>query len=172
MSLFNYKIDIDEELRYRNYIHNHINNIKKAFDKNKEYIKTIIPDEYLMGELYKNVLKHDSSKFSVEEFNGYRQWFNTKPGEVKDKELFDYAWLHHIHYNTHHWNHWVLIDKNNDMIVLNMPIIYIVEMLLDWTAMGYHFNDTAESWYYKNKEDIILSDKTRETVEEIIGNFK
>ena len=36
MSLFNYKIDIDEELRYRNYIHNHINNIKKAFDKNKE----------------------------------------------------------------------------------------------------------------------------------------
>jgi len=80
---------------------------------------------------------------------------------------FDYAWLHHQHYNKHHWNYWV-VDQNNKRAV-KMPRKYMMEMICDWRAMGKKFGDTAKSFYLRSKDKMVMHPDTRAAVEVILG---
>lgn len=52
------------------------------------------------------------------------------------KRAFDAAWLHHIHANPHHWQHWILHEDSGKVIVLVMPLAAINEMVADWIGAG------------------------------------
>ena len=41
-------------------------------------------------------------------------------------------------------------------------------MVIDWTAMGYKFGDTAYSYYEEHKNEIKISEKHREILVEIL----
>lgn len=87
-------------------------------------------------------------------------------------QQFDKAWLHHIHYNPHHWQHWVLSQDDGDVKCLEMPANFAREMVADWVGAGVAQGKTDKTsvlvWYEKNKESIKLHNQTRELVESLI----
>ncbi len=151
--------------KYLNYINEHINNINQVL----EDITPYLIDEYYINKndyikIVDLICSHDKSKFSDEEFYGYCQYFNATKEDEEDEIKFKKSWNHHQKNNPHHWEYWLLYEDGN-IEVLEMDFIYIFEMLCDWTAMSYKFEDIPGDFYKKNKEEIILGKKTREIVE-------
>lgn len=115
------------------------------------------------------LILHDYTKFYMSELIPYRNWFTRQIRTKESSEAFHAAWLHHIHNNKHHWEHWVLRTTDDKMFVLRMPEKYVREMAADWSAMGAYFGNTAAEWYTKNKHGIALHPQTRSRVEVLIG---
>ncbi len=161
--------------------------------KHFKYLRYITKHKwYVMTECWKRGLiwrgfVHDWSKFLpsewfpyVENFYGgsypiapeiYRQ----KPdytGLTKQqvKSQFDRAWLHHIHFNQHHHQHYILHEDEGGIKVLEMPIRHRKEMLADWMGAGKAQGtpDTLK-WYIKNKDKMVLGLETRLWVEQALG---
>lgn len=158
--------------RYKEYIDNHRNNVRKAWEniKNNEeciqLIKKYIPSISISTDtLDELIYLHDLSKYESEEFDAYRKNFYPISQEEKDdnKQAFEEAWKHHYMNNLHHWDYWYHTNNLN-----NMPFIYVVEMICDWEAMGYQFGNTSKEWYDKNKDKIYIGDSQRELVESLI----
>lgn len=162
-----------KEEEYRNYIDSHRKNVQKAWDNIKSNenvihyisnnINTTMP--HFLKTLDEFISKHDMSKYSDAEFDAYREWFYPIDEEEKQsaKKAFDLAWEHHYSCNMHHWDWWYKSGIPNDM-----PFIFVMEMICDWVAMGYQFNNSAKDWYYKNKDNIHLGDKQKVWVEIIL----
>lgn len=157
-------------VEYNNYLIEHINNVRKAYD----WICSRFPD------IQRNMLGHedifavhDQSKYGPEEYDAYDKYFyggNRSFGVVNE---FNKAWLHHIHQNPHHWQHWVLIHDDEPEETLDMPYWYIIEMICDWWSFSVKTGNLFGifDWYEKHK-DMKLSDNTRKTVENILGRIK
>lgn len=118
-------------------------------------------------------LLHDLSKFLPSEWIPYREYFyGDSSKEYVLKELkFEVAWAKHQNRNKHHWQHWVLIKDNGDVVSLPMPMKYVKEMLADWRGAGKAITgkDNTKSWYLKNKDNIILHPIARHWIEEQLG---
>ena len=121
------------------------------------------------------VLKHDASKSDPEEYDAYDNYFYGNKS-YENTQKFNLAWLHHIHVNPHHWQHWVLIndDPKEGTICLDMPYNYIIEMICDWWSFSFKTGNLSEifSWYESHKAHIKLSDNTRKIVEDILSKIK
>lgn len=78
--------------------------------------------------------------------------------------------------NYHDWQYWVLIndDPEEGTIALDMPYEYIVEMICDWWSFSWKTGNLygVFDWYDEHKERMILSTKTRTTVEDILNKIK
>ena len=118
---------------------------------------------------------HDWSKFLPCEWfpyaaSFYGPWkYKDRPSEVV--ATFDRAWLHHQHFNPHHWQHWVLREDSGAVKLLEMPEHFMREMLADWQGAGRAITgrwDTAE-WYKKNRELIQLHPATRRWIDHALG---
>lgn len=152
---------------YNNYLNMHITNVHRAFMWLRKNLGVY---SYITDIPY-----HDDSKYSREEYTAYDDYFyGTKTKEVK--ENFNFAWLHHIHNNPHHWQYWVLVndDLEEGTVALDIPYRYVIEMICDWWSFSWTKGDLYEifDWYDKHKERMILSKNTRELVEEILNNIK
>jgi len=77
-------------------------------------------------KLRRNVISHDLSKYSKEEFNDYRKCFFSKDYAEKETGDFKTAWRHH----------------------------YQVEMILDWVAMSIKFNDDPLEYFMNKKSKL------------------
>lgn len=153
-----------EEEAYLAYIDEHRKNVYTAFMRFGSTLclaLSLVHGEY--DVLRRFVSSHDNSKYSEEEFEGYRQWFYPKEGEEKDKDTFNKAWKHHYEHNPHHWEHHLANGKPKPMSKLN-----IAEMILDWIAMSIKFKNSPLEWYKKNKDRINLEKRTRDQVESIL----
>jgi len=148
------KDEIQKTREYLDYLENHYNNVQKAWSILQDKCKhmNFIYDDFLHGTIDMEVKLHDISKLSQEEFVQYRvKFFPTK--EEKDNHhclidlAFDRAWKHHKKENTHHWENWTKKKIYHD-------VVYVVHNICDWMAMGMKFNDTAKSYYEKNKSKI------------------
>lgn len=121
------------------------------------------------------VLKHDASKSDPEEYDAYDNYFYGNKS-YENTQKFNLAWLHHIHVNPHHWQHWVLINdySKEGTICLDMPYNYIIEMICDWWSFSFKTGNLSGifNWYDERKAYILLSDDTRETVEDILGKIR
>ena len=156
-------------LAYDLYLEQHKGNVAKGF----KWIQENLPDLLIPinGVSYEHQICycHDLSKDDEEEYNAYDAYFyggNRSYQVVKD---FNYAWLHHIHNNPHHWQYWILVRDEGELVPIDMPIEYICEMLCDWSS--FHYIDpesTANKWYKDNKKKMILSDDTRKKVEKLL----
>ena len=158
-----------KEKQYKKYIKNHRNNVKKAY---KELINNpniyLIADKEILDKLYKRVLVHDNSKYSLEEFDAYRKNFYpiNKREKEENVESFKKAWEHHWKNNSHHWQ--FRQDKKFFNIYNDEEVVDVLENVVDWLAMGYQFKNRPYQYYEKNKNDIILCDKERNFLEHIL----
>ena len=126
-----------------------------------------------MGMSHRSLATHDSSKWSEEEFEPYARHFY---GGGCDPDWMAIAWLHHIHYNPHHWNHWIYsggwVPKGADCEngVLAMPTMYAMEMIADWHGAGYAYTGDWDisKWLAENMSRITLHTKTARFVREVL----
>jgi hypothetical protein len=123
-----------------------------------------------------HVVLHDRSKWCESEYDAYDAYFY---GE-KDEDAFYRAWLHHIHNNPHHWQHWMLMNDGgkygdpDKVIPLEMPKAYALEMVADWWSFSWRSGNLYEvfDWYESHKDNIVLHPSTREYVEGVLGEIK
>lgn len=161
-------------MEYDNYLTSHISNVKKAFDWLDENLPEVIN---LTTNAKHNIeFAHDRSKLEKDEYEAYDKYFYGGNRSHEVVSNFNKAWLLHIHRNPHHWQHWVLIndDPKNGSVAIDMPYDYIVEMICDWWSFGFVKGELTElfTWYDNRKDYIIMSDKTRFTVEDILKKIK
>lgn len=111
-------------------------------------------------------LLHDLSKFIPDEFFSYAK-FNFL-GVSRKVSKIDYGTLYHFHRNKHHWTYWVLILDSGEPCPLEMPEKYVYEMVADWIGAGRSKGNDLKYWYSKNKDRMILHDKTKDLIDKII----
>lgn len=162
-------------VEYCKYLDQHISNVNKGikwFTANRPDILRDFGIESENG----SIMGHDDSKYSVDEFTPYDRYFYGKEKTDIVKENFDYAWLHHIHNNPHHWQYWVLIndDPNEGQRALEMPSRYILEMVCDWWAFSWAKGNLTEifKWYDEHKDYMILHAETRRKVDVLLSAIK
>lgn len=158
--------------QYDEYIEKHRDNLCKAAMWLKVNIPEVIDD--LKPYEYIDILTtHDQSKYEPDEYSAYDQYFY---GAHRTKDDFDNAWLLHIHRNPHHWQHWVLINDDLELgtRALDIPYRYVIEMICDWWSFSFDKGYLYEifNWYDAHKDYMILSNHTRELVEEILAKIK
>lgn len=162
---------------YDKYIREHTKAVKECFAFLEINIPEIFQDApFMTTKAFDNVVAHDNSKYSKEEYNAYDDYFY---GEKKTPEIeseFNRAWLHHIHNNPHHWQYWVLINDDSELgtVTIDMPYEYIIEMICDWWSFSWKSGNLYEifDWYENKKEYIKLSVLTRQTVNYILDKIK
>lgn len=159
-----------KENEYVRYIEEHRINIYKAFEE-----MLLCPDmdwmnwnEELCCKLFNRVINHDISKYSVEEFNPYREYYHPINAEEKANaaERFEQAWKHHWENNDHHWQ-----CRRRDMDGPRMTEeqqLACLENILDWMAMGYKFNNRPYEYYESIKNKINLPQVQIKFMEKII----
>lgn len=134
---------IQKTREYLDYLEEHLTNVALAFDELSKACDGMcwVGDDYCWHTLREQVVLHDVSKFSPEEFVQYRKSFFPVDELEKETSNFTSAWEHHKDNNHHHWE-----TASNDLD--------IVHMIIDWTAMGYKFGGTAQEYYEKNRHKI------------------
>jgi hypothetical protein len=99
--------------------------------------------------------------------------------EIKRDRLADFnaAWLHHIHFNPHHWQHHILHQDDGRTLVLIPHAVLADEMVADWLAAGpkalrLHTMEQAVietiQWYAKMHAKMQLRQPVRQRVEAIL----
>jgi hypothetical protein len=161
-------------VEYDLYLKEHKENVIKGFEWIKENLPGLVCEElYICEELIRN---HDGSKMETKEYAAYDAYFYGGNRSFKVVEEFNIAWLRHIHYNPHHWQHWVLISDEEDEGVnaLEMPYKYIIEMICDWWAFGWRSGELYDIFtcYSERKSHIMFHPDTRKKVESILSTIK
>lgn len=151
---------IHKTREYLDYLENHIENICRAFQEITDACEDMpfVSDAFTWEALRQQVINHDISKFSMEEFTQYRESFfpvNESPSVPLDPK----AWEHHTAHNHHH--HQTAQSQ-----------IDIVHMIIDWTAMGYYYQDTAQEFYNLHKDEMNISLSNTEFILEIFKRIE
>lgn len=185
-----------ERERNLSYIFEHQKNVLIAYIKlftptNIEKLKNrgIINDN-ILEELAQELIEHDASKFSPEEFEFYRRrFFPTKDEKNNSDEgksiedTFEIAWRHHYLNNPHHPEYWRWVlpgstkkspNYSNTRLPQGTPmdIVSILHMICDWEAMSVKFGSDTLEWYNSeraNDEKEAMHPETRKKLEEILS---
>jgi len=156
---------------YLDYIEEHYDNVQKAWkiiqDKCKDM--KIIYDDYEFNMINQMIKSHDESKLNSSEFQAYRKYFYPTEYEKQYKEIhkidFDRAWYSHWVHNPHHWQCWTKSTECDETYYA------IVEMIVDWMAMGMKFGDTAQDYYENNSHSIDIPEKYEDFMYEIFNRI-
>jgi hypothetical protein len=119
----------------------------------------------LLGVDKQQQIEHDYTKFSHEELFAYARNFH---GDKGDPDGFAMAWLHHVHFNEHHWQHWIFPDgftpkgSTVENGVVFMPEIYVKEMVADWMGASYVYTGEWDmsKWLGENLPKIKLHSRS------------
>ena len=157
--------------QYDEYLREHIVAVQKAMNWMLNNIESLEEETgYNRSEFVYVASVHDMSKHGPHEYDAYDAYFY---GE-RDEDAFNRAWLHHIHNNPHHWQHWVFVNDSGSLMALEMPKLYALEMIADWWSFSWRANNLFEvfDWYEKHKGVIILHQNTRKFVEGVLDEIK
>ena len=187
MAGFDKASELSIEEQYDKYLDKHCGGVEKGY---KWICENLLDSVYkLLSEcayfekdsletLDEIISMHDASKLDDigpygkldGEYTAYAEYFYG--GEKTDdvNERFDVAWLHHQHNNPHHWQYWILQKDKDRKKILDMPAEFIIEMICDHWSFSWNNGDLHEvfNWYKKNKDKMIMSDKTRERYENFL----
>ena len=156
---------IKQTRAYLDYLEEHIENVRLAFIELSEKCDGMawVGDDLSWHTLRSEVLAHDMSKFSKEEFAQYRaKFYPTQAESNNTKQLdidFDKAWANHKLKNSHHHE---TMNSYTDL----------VHMVIDWLAMSYKFGDTPREYYESNLDEIKLDQKYIEELYEIFDRLE
>ena len=159
---------------YLSYITKHLKYVRDTYDKeiapirSKVNISKYFTDDYYIYSIdkcYENILIHDLSKRSQEEFDAYRKRFYPTEREKSEKweEIkndFRVAWVHHYKNNPHHVEYWNGKD---------MELCYILELYCDWKSVSLLKGDNPYKFYVTSEERSLMSKRTREVLEELFS---
>ena len=160
--------------QYDQYLAKHKENVKNGF----EWIQNNLPNliEGIPNVGWHTCFAHDQSKSEPDEYAAYDAYFYGGNRSFAVVQEYQKAWLLHIHRNPHHWQHWVLIndDPKEGEIIIEMPYIYIIEMICDWWAFSWAKGNLQEifKWYDEHKNYMKLHPNTRKRVEGILNDIK
>ena len=164
---------------YDIYLNQHIGNVNKALEWIIDNLNIYdYLEQYQLDQLKNSIVEHDSSKYGTDEYETYDMYFYGNNRSTAVLNQFNYARLHHIHSNKHHWQHWVLFedDLQNDIPykALEMYKEYVVEMICDWWSFSFNSGNLYEifDWYDDHKEKMVLHKNTRQLVERILQDIK
>lgn len=161
-------------IQYDLYLEKHRQNVTKAYG----WLLSKFPEMFYEGIDWDHQIAfgHDESKNSEEEYNAYDAYFYGGNRSYMVKLDFNHAWLHHIHENGHHWQHWVLQndDAEEGEVILEMPHRFLIEMVCDWMSFGFEVGDLTElfKFYDKHKDYIKLGSVTRTKLESLLNKIK
>lgn len=154
--------------------------------KHWQYLKYVLRHKFYvwregrkLGLSWWILLIHDWQKFTPTEWSPY-VWSFYGPWKYSERpqwlvDSFNRAWLHHIHYGPHHWQHWLLVydDDKEAEEALPIPERYTVEMLADWRAAGLAITgqDNTKEWYLKRRERFqrVIHQDARKWIEKQLG---
>ena len=155
-----YGIDMDLAERFSESLRKHILYVREAGDD--------------LGVDVMLLYHHDESKWSLAEFPAYAQHFHgDKRATMK---MFAAAWLHHIHANPHHPEHWIFPDgwspdgSELENGVMEMPKKYALEMVADWmgASMAYTKSWEMDEWLKANMPEIRVHSATAAYLREVL----
>ena len=163
--------------QYYAYLDSHIDAVIAAaewMEQNLDAVKEL--SEKDRRDFMRNAILHDVSKYGKDEYGPYDAYFY---GEA-DIDAFNRAWLHHIHWNPHHWQHWLLMNDDgkyrdpDKVIPLEMPKVYALEMVADWWSFSWRSGNLMEvfDWYEDHRDCIILHENTRAYVEGVLAEIR
>lgn len=159
-------------IEYDQYLTEHISNVQKALQWMRTFLPGSIIDNEAMTKAELNVEQHDKSKYSTDEYDAYDKYFYGGNRSFEVTNNFNYAWLHHIHNNPHHWQYWVLMndDAEEGTQALEMPLEYIYEMIADWWSFSWKNSNLMEiyDWYKDHEKTMKLAPLTRRHVVRIL----
>lgn len=160
--------------KYDQYLNNHKKNVGRGLAWLQNTLPELLEEDFDYEWVF-NVC-HDFSKDLKDEYEAYDAYFYGGNRSFKVVEEFNRAWLNHIHRNTHHWQHWILLndDPKDGTIILDMPEHSIIEMVCDWWSFGWESGNLNEifKWYDERKNYIQLSPNTRKKVEDILDKMR
>mgnify|MGYP001582821342 CR=1 FL=1 len=118
------------------------------------------------------LIVHDLDKFWPPKWKGYANYYFNPNKQFDFTSKFNYACNGHQKLAKHHWQYWILIDNFADLIPLEIPDVFIKEMIADWLSaakckVGNELN--IYKWYAENKENLILNKKTRAKLEKLLS---
>lgn len=149
--------------------------------KHWRYLKYVLRHKWYVflacleyGLLWRGI-KHDWHKFLPDEWGPYSGYDFSKglpkttgyiheldPDEVE----FNIAMNKHHNRGDHHWEHWLLRNKDGSTLALPMPEICAKEMIADWRGAGLaQGRPKTWEWYLLNRDNIQLHRKTRMLIE-------
>lgn len=142
-----------------------IDKYEKSLSDHLKYYREAAIDLGVDPELIKI---HDESKGTIEEAPWYVRRFG---GGIKEEE-FEVAWLHHIHNNPHHWEHWIVPGGNDNEkgVILRMPDEYVLEMVADWmgSSKAYTGSYKMKKWLEDNLHRVRLHEKSARYLQKIL----
>lgn len=148
-----YTSKADARDAFLNDVHLHRALIKKAFDVYGEVFCNYSKANIEIVE--ERVLVHDLTKINEEvESTGLLAYYYRFPIKNLDLDsprrryLYQKSILNHYHMNSNHPEHW-LKYHDNVLIAVEMDPESVVEMILDWIAIGWEGGDrlpTEEYW--------------------------
>lgn len=123
--------------------------------------------------LYRCIM-HDMSKFKPSEFIPYARTFYKPDGSKQyvESDAFNQAWNDHQKTNKHHWQYFLLKMDSGSTIPLEIPDVFIEEMICDWLGAGKAINgeyDFNFKWYFNiNYDNVMVSENTRCKIDAMI----
>ena len=141
---------------------------KLIMGKYIKYIRTILIHKWYVfiecckqGIIWRGIV-HDLSKFSPSEFIASARYYNGESNNLQ----YQYAWLHHIAHNKHHWEYWV--DWNfstGEYVLTDIPLKYLKEMYADIVGASKAYNkgkfDVREPYkYFLSSKTFIMEQKS------------
>ena len=184
--------DLFEDLDspYNEYMEAHLSNVEKGYQWLKDNLPEVLSEENYIdevlyfGELDEIIKQHDKSKFNKVpdaenyydlkcEWDAYAEYFYGAEKTPAVEKAFNYAWLAHIHSNPHHWQYWCLQHDDEGLECLDMPYVFIIEMICDHWSFSWKTGDLREifKWYDEHKAGILFSEKTRSIYESILDKI-
>ena len=163
-------------LAYDEYLAEHIGNVNKGLHWMLDNLELSQEEKSAIEDTILH--EHDTSKYDAEEYDAYDKYFYGGNRSYKVVQDFNYAWLHHIHKNPHHWQYWVLLEDDPESgtpyKVLEIPLPYIFEMIADWWSFSWRNEKLYEifNWYKEHREKQIMHPGTRELVDDILQKMK
>jgi len=145
---------------YVDYISKHLYYVRK--------IGLVLYREFSLAPSFvKQLHEHDADKFERNKWIAYYKRFYAKK---QSDENMDKYWLDHVHKNKHHWNYWVILDDDGETLV-EMPRLYVFEMLADWMSVGKSLRDNYDFriWLRNKKPKIVLHKNTYKFIKSIVG---
>lgn len=140
-------------IAYDEYLKKHISTVHKLYD-------------IIYGEPWEKDHKysHDGSKYTKEEYPYYDlHWYGERSDDPRELDNYNKAWLHHCHFNAHHWEHWVAVDEGR-LVPVEMDEFYLRELVCDWASFSFLKKNPEGliDWWEDHKENIILHPNTKE----------
>ena len=158
---------------YDEYLAEHIDNVNKGLHWMLDNLG-LSQEEKNAIETAMTEFNHDESKYSTEEYDAYDQYFYGGNRSYKVVQDFNYAWLHHIHQNPHHWQYWVLLEDDPETELpyktLMIPLPYIFEMIADWWSFSWKEGNLFEifNWYAEHRDKQYINLSSRMILERIL----